>query len=77
MDVLCSVEVAPVRAEPREEAERVTEPLCGEPVAVEGSGLVHIPDRRLGHLVPRDADRQEAAGAPVEERLSSRHSAAD
>ena len=35
MDVLCSVEVAAVRAEPREEAERVTELLRGEPVEVE------------------------------------------
>ena len=36
MDVLCSVEVAAVRAEPSEDAERVTELLRGEPVAVEG-----------------------------------------
>ena len=36
MDVLCSVEVAAVRAEPSDDAERVTELLRGEPVAVEG-----------------------------------------
>jgi gamma-D-glutamyl-L-lysine dipeptidyl-peptidase len=36
MDVLCSVEIAAVRAEPRDDAERVTELLRGEPVAVEG-----------------------------------------
>jgi cell wall-associated NlpC family hydrolase len=35
MDVLCSVEVAAVRAEPRDDAERVTELLQGEPVSVE------------------------------------------
>jgi gamma-D-glutamyl-L-lysine dipeptidyl-peptidase len=35
MDVLCSVEVAPVRAEPRDDAERVTELLLGEPVSIE------------------------------------------
>ena len=35
MDVLCSVDVAAVRAEPSNEAERVTELLRGEPVAVE------------------------------------------
>lgn len=35
MDVLCSVEVAAVRAEPHEDAERVTELLRGEPVAVD------------------------------------------
>ena len=35
MDVLCSVDVAAVRAEPREDAERVTELLRGEPVRVE------------------------------------------
>jgi cell wall-associated NlpC family hydrolase len=34
MDVLCSVDVAAVRAEPRDDAERVTELLRGEPVAV-------------------------------------------
>jgi cell wall-associated NlpC family hydrolase len=35
MDFLCSVEVAAVRAEPRDDAERVTELLRGEPVSVE------------------------------------------
>jgi cell wall-associated NlpC family hydrolase len=35
VDVLCSVAVAAVRAEPREDAERVTELLRGEPVRVE------------------------------------------
>jgi gamma-D-glutamyl-L-lysine dipeptidyl-peptidase len=35
MDVLCSVDVAAVRAEPSGAAERVTELLRGEPVAVE------------------------------------------
>ena len=44
MDVLCSVDVAAVRAEPSDEAERVTELLRGEPVAVEGlrDGWVRI-----------------------------------
>jgi cell wall-associated NlpC family hydrolase len=35
MDVLCSVDVAAVRAEPSDDAERVSELLQGEPVAVE------------------------------------------
>ena len=35
MDVLCSVDLAAVRAEPREDAERVTELLRGEPVRVD------------------------------------------
>jgi cell wall-associated NlpC family hydrolase len=35
MDFLCSVDVAAVRAEPRADAERVTELLRGEPVSVE------------------------------------------
>ena len=123
MDVLCSVEVAAVRVEPREDAERVTELLRGEPVRVEErrdcwarirtaydypgwvkeaeldhgaptadpveeargylgtpylwggmtehgidySGIVHMSYRRLGRLVPRDADQQEEAGTPVTE----------
>ena len=116
---LCSVAVAAVRAEPREDAERVTELLEGESVRVEEerdgwarivtaydypgwvranaltgrpgdpvtearaylgtpylwggltergmdcSGLVHMAYRRLGALVPRDADQQEAAGAEI------------
>jgi gamma-D-glutamyl-L-lysine dipeptidyl-peptidase len=35
VNVLCSAEVAAVRAEPRDDAERVTELLRGEPVSVE------------------------------------------
>ena len=130
---VCGVDVAPVRAEPDETSEQVTQVLRGEPVTVEErrgdwariqtaydypgwiaardlvrvadqvpqwlpapregdpieeartylgtpylwggmtdrgidcSGLVHMSYRRLGHLVPRDADQQEAAGEPVGE----------
>jgi cell wall-associated NlpC family hydrolase len=32
---------------------------------IDCSGLVHMAYRRLGRLVPRDADQQEAAGLPV------------
>ena len=121
--------LTPVRAEPREDAEQVTQALPGEPLDVEEerdgwarvrtayaypgwvradslgpdggggwlearegdpveearaylgapyewggmtergidcSGLVHMAYRRLGRLVPRDADQQEEAGTPVE-----------
>jgi hypothetical protein len=34
---------------------------------IDCSGLVHMAYRRLGLLVPRDADQQEAAGEPVPE----------
>jgi hypothetical protein len=34
---------------------------------IDCSGLVHMAYRRLGRLVPRDADQQEAAGRPVSE----------
>jgi cell wall-associated NlpC family hydrolase len=37
---------------------------------IDCSGLVHMAYRRLGRIVPRDADQQEEAGAEVpEERL--------
>jgi gamma-D-glutamyl-L-lysine dipeptidyl-peptidase len=130
---VCSVEVAPIRAEPDESSEQVTQALLGEPLTVEEerdgwtrvrtaydypgwidhdalspvrspglgtwlpearpdgdpidearaylgtpyhwggmtergidcSGLVHMAYRRLGRLVPRDADQQEEAGVPV------------
>jgi gamma-D-glutamyl-L-lysine dipeptidyl-peptidase len=34
---------------------------------IDCSGLVHMSHRRLGRLVPRDADQQEEAGEPVPE----------
>lgn len=34
---------------------------------IDCSGLVHMAYRRIGRLVPRDADQQQAAGTPVEE----------
>jgi cell wall-associated NlpC family hydrolase len=33
---------------------------------IDCSGLVHMAFRRLGRLVPRDADQQEAAGEPLQ-----------
>jgi cell wall-associated NlpC family hydrolase len=34
---------------------------------IDCSGLVHMAYRRTGRLVPRDADQQEEAGAPLNE----------
>jgi gamma-D-glutamyl-L-lysine dipeptidyl-peptidase len=127
--VRCGRDVAAVRAEPRDDAEQVTQVLRGEPLRVEErrdgwarirtaydypgwvrehaleegegeltadasgtpvdvarsylgtgylwggmtsrgidcSGLVHMSYRRLGRLVPRDADQQEEAAAEVDE----------
>ena len=124
----CAVEIAPVRREPADDAEQVTQALRGEPLRVEErrdgwarvvtaydypgwvrveeledgegelpadasgspvdvarsylgvpylwggmtergidcSGLVHMAYRRLGRLVPRDADQQEDAAVEVE-----------
>jgi len=39
---------------------------------IDCSGLVHMAHRRLGRLVPRDADQQEEAGAPVQEVMLQR-----
>jgi gamma-D-glutamyl-L-lysine dipeptidyl-peptidase len=125
----CGPDVAAVRAEPRDDAEQVTQVLPREPLTVEGqrdgwarivtaygypgwlreealeegegelaadasgapidvarsylgvpylwggmtergidcSGLVHMAYRRVGRLVPRDADEQEGAATEVEE----------
>ena len=123
-----ALRLAPLRAEPRDDAEQVTQALPGEPLDVDEergdwahvrtaygypgwvradslgpppsddwlsprqgeafeearaflgspymwggltaagidcSGLVHMAYRRLGRLVPRDADQQEEAGHPV------------
>ena len=133
----CGVDVAPLRAEPHESADQVTQALRGEPLRVDGrrsewarvvtaydypgwiraaaladepagawlppvragdpveearvyvgarylwggmsergidcSGLVHMAWRRLGHLVPRDADQQAAAAEEVAQAAYGDH----
>jgi cell wall-associated NlpC family hydrolase len=69
VDVLCSVEVAAVRAEPGDGAERVTELLRGEPVQVEErrDGWARI---RTAYDYPgwvREEDLSGVAGDPVEQ----------
>jgi gamma-D-glutamyl-L-lysine dipeptidyl-peptidase len=68
VDVLCSVEVAAVRAEPSDDAERVTELLRGEPVSVEGQrdGWARI---RTAYDYPGWVREEELTGAgdPVAE----------
>jgi len=69
MDLLCSVDVAAVRAEPRDDAERVTELLQGEPVRVEEhrDGWTRI---RTAYDYPgwvRDEDLAGVPGDPVEQ----------
>ena len=63
MDVLCSVDVAAVRAEPRDDAERVTELLRGEPVRVDErrDGWARI---RTAYDYPGWVRDEELAGAP-------------
>lgn len=68
MDSLCSAEVAAVRAAPSDDAERVTELLRGEPVAVEErrDGWARI---RTAYDYPgwvRESDLDHARGDPVE-----------
>jgi len=62
MDVLCSVDVAAVRAEPRADAERVTELLRGEPVGVEerSDGWARI---RTAYDYPGWVREEEIAGS--------------
>lgn len=75
-----AVGLTAVRAEPRDDAEQVTQALPGDPLWVEEkrdgwlrvrtvycSGLVHMAYRAAGGFAPRDAHEQEDAGAVVEE----------
>jgi len=69
VDVLCSVDVAAVRAEPQEDAERVTELVRGEPVRVEErrDGWARI---RTAYDYPGWVREEELGGTtadPVEE----------
>jgi cell wall-associated NlpC family hydrolase len=61
----CSVEVAPVRAKPRDDAEQVTQLLEGEPVSVfeERGGWARI---ETAYAYPGWVRADAVAGAPVE-----------
>jgi hypothetical protein len=69
MDVLCSVDVAAVRAEPSDDAERVTELLRGEPVSVEerrdGWARIRTAYDYLGWV--REEELGGTGGDPVEQ----------
>jgi gamma-D-glutamyl-L-lysine dipeptidyl-peptidase len=69
MDVLCSVDVAAVRAEPSDDAERVTELLQGEPVSVEErrDGWVRIVTAYDYPGWVRDEELEGTGGDPVEQ----------
>ena len=71
MDVLCSVEVAAVRVEPREDAERVTELLRGEPVRVEerrdGWARIRTAYDYPGWVKEAELDHGAPTADPVEE----------
>jgi gamma-D-glutamyl-L-lysine dipeptidyl-peptidase len=65
-DRVCSVEIAPVRAEPRDDSEQVTQLLRGEPVSVdeEREGWIRI---RTTYDYPGWVRAEALAGDPIRE----------